>query len=363
MTLTPETEIRKNRKILHVDADAFYCAVEQRDNPCLKGKAFAVGGKVESRGVIATCSYEARRAGIHSAMPSYAAMQKCPGLLIIPPRFSAYKKASEHMHAVFSRYTSEIEPLSLDEAYLDVSDCGKSATLTAQAIMRAVTEKAGITVSVGAAPNKFLAKIASDWNKPAGMYVITPGEVQAFLVNLPVGKIPGVGKVTQKKLQEKGIPTCGILQQHSQVELNQWFGSFGQKLWDMARGIDDRPVETNKRRKSLSVEHTYHENLLDESVIRKKILFLLDEFNDRFQKIQHEYRVHKRFVKVKFSDFVQTTLEEKVEGYPLSSETHFTDLTIQAFRRGNRPVRLLGIGVRLLDQDTDQDMVQLVLPY
>ena len=354
----------KVRKILHVDADAFYCSVEERDNPVLKGSAFAVGGKPARRGVIATCSYAARQAGVRSAMASFRAVRICPELKIIPPRFDAYKEASRKMHRVFQRYTSLIEPLSLDEAYLDVTDteqCRGSATLMAREIMHAIKEEVGITVSVGAAPNKFIAKVASDWNKPNGLMVIPPADVDDFIFELPVEKIHGVGKVTTEKMHNKGIFTCGQLRQYSPLELSRWFGSFGERLWEMSRGVDDRPIETGRRRKSLSVEHTYDVDLEGENAILDKIPALLDDLSQRFTSISGEYAVQKRFVKVKFSDFSQTTLEEILERDDLDPKEHFETLMIKAWQRGKKPVRLLGLGVRLIDLRAPDRLLQLEL--
>ena len=354
----------ETRKILHVDADAFYCSVEECEDSSLKGKAFAVGGRPERRGVIATCSYAAREAGVRSAMASFQAIRLCPELKIIPPRFELYKEASKKMHDIFQRYTSLIEPLSLDEAYLDVTGvqlCKGSATLMAQDIMRAVREEVGITVSVGAAPNKFLAKIASDWNKPNGLFVIPPTDIEDFVFELPVERIHGVGKVTAEKMHNKGIFTCGQLRQYSPLELCRWFGTFGERLWEMARGVDERPVETGRRRKSLSVEHTYDTDLLDEADIVAKVKPLLDDLAQRFSGINSEYAVQKRFVKVKFSDFNQTTLEEIPDRDDLDAEEHFKTLMVRAWERGNKPVRLLGLGVRLIDLRAPERFLQLEL--
>ncbi|KEQ15781.1 DNA polymerase IV [Endozoicomonas montiporae] len=354
----------EQRKILHVDADAFYCSVEEREDPSLKGKAFAVGGRPERRGVIATCSYTARASGVRSAMASFQAVRLCPELKIIPPRFDVYQEASKKMHDIFHRYTSLIEPLSLDEAYLDVTGvelCKGSATLMAREIMQAVRDEIGITVSVGAAPNKFLAKIASDWNKPNGLFVIPPADIEDFVFELPVERIHGVGKVTTEKMHNKGIFTCGQLRQYSPLELCRWFGTFGERLWEMARGVDDRPVETGRRRKSLSVEHTYDTDLMDEAAIVSKVKPLFDDLSRRFSDISSEYAVQKRFVKVKFADFSQTTLEEILDRDDLDAQSHFTTLMIRAWERGKKPVRLLGLGVRLIDLRAPEQFLQLEL--
>ena len=352
------------RKIIHIDFDAFFASIEIRDNPRLSGKAVAVGGASDRRGVIATCNYEARRFGVHSAMSSAQAMRLCPELKIIPPRFSVYREASSEAHAIFQQYTDLIEPLSLDEAYLDVTGthlCRGSATLIAEEIRQKIFQKLNVTVSAGVATNKFLAKIASDWNKPNGLFVITPEQVDDFIFDLPVKKIHGVGRVTSEKLHKKGIKTCGQLRQYSILELSRWFGSFGERLWELSRGQDDREVQTRRRRKSLSVEHTYDKDLAVLEDITAQVIPLLEELQERYQRIEKEYEVHKHFVKVKFADFTQTTLEESLPTTGENVKEHFTQLLIRAWERGGRPVRLLGLGVRLLDLREERALEQLEL--
>ena len=352
------------RKIIHIDFDAFFASIEIRDNPRLSGKAVAVGGASDRRGVIATCNYEARRFGVHSAMSSAQAMRLCPELKIIPPRFSVYREASSEAHAIFQQYTDLIEPLSLDEAYLDVTGthlCRGSATLIAEEIRQKIFQKLNVTVSAGVANNKFLAKIASDWNKPNGLFVITPEQVDDFIFDLPVKKIHGVGRVTSEKLHKKGIKTCGQLRQYSILELSRWFGSFGERLWELSRGQDDREVQTSRRRKSLSVEHTYDKDLAGLEDITAQVIPLLEELQERYQRIEKEYEVHKHFVKVKFADFTQTTLEESLPTTGVNVKEHFTQLLIRAWERGGRPVRLLGLGVRLLDLREERALEQLEL--
>ncbi len=355
--------VKLQRKIIHIDFDAFFAAIEIRDNPGLSGRPIAVGGTPEKRGVIATCSYEARRFGVHSAMASGYAKRLCPDLLIIPPRFSVYKDISKEAHDIFYEYTEQVEPLSLDEAYLNVSDskqCSGSATLIAKELRHRIFKKIGVTVSAGVAPNKFLAKIASDWQKPDGLYVITPDQVDRFIFELPVAKIPGVGKVTAAKLHKKGVETCGTLQQYSKIELSRWFGSFGHSLWERARGIDNRPVESSRRRKSLSLEHTYREDLPDSAAVLEQVGQLLKELEERYQPLKGRYIVNKRFVKVKFADFTQTTLEEVTDQKGLADIERFRQLFIQAWERGEKPVRLLGIGVRFRNEE-DKEPRQIEL--
>jgi len=337
------------RKIIHIDCDCFYAAIEMRDDPRLVGRPMAVGGQPGQRGVIATCNYEARAYGVRSAMASGHAMKLCPDLEIVKPRFDAYKEASREIHAIFRDYTDLIEPLSLDEAYLDVTDSqwfAGSATRIADDIRKRVAQQLHITVSAGVAPNKFLAKIASDWRKPNGLFVITPDEVEAFVSALPVARLHGVGKVTAEKLARLGIDTCLSLRDWPRLALVREFGSFGERLWGLARGIDERPVHNDSRRQSVSVENTYDQDLPDLDSCLEKLPELLASLDQRIARMDSSYRPEKPFVKVKFHDFSQTTLEQAGAGRDLVSYKH---LLRQAFARGGKPVRLLGVGVRLRD--------------
>lgn len=337
------------RKIIHVDCDCFYAAIEMRDDPRLAGKPLAVGGSADRRGVIATCNYEARAYGVRSAMSSGHALKLCPDLTIVKPRMDAYREASKEIQTIFSDYTDLIEPLSLDEAYLDVSDSahfGGSATRIAQDIRRRVSNQLHITVSAGVAPNKFLAKIASDWKKPNGLFVITPDQVEDFVSGLPVSKLHGVGKVTADKLGKLGIVDCAHLREWNKLALVREFGSFGERLWSLARGIDERLVHNDNRRQSISVENTYDVDLPDLVSCLDKLPELLETLAGRMARIDSSYRPGKPFVKVKFHDFTQTTLEQAGAGRDLGS---YQLLLTQAFNRGGKPVRLLGIGVRLED--------------
>ncbi len=335
------------RKIIHVDCDCFYAAIEMRDDPRLRGRPLAVGGDPGKRGVIATCNYEARAFGVRSAMASAYAKKLCPDLLIVPPRMAVYREVSAAIQAIFADYTTLIQPLSLDEAYLDVSDsqaCKGSATLMAQEIRQRVRDSQGITVSAGVAPNKFLAKIASDWNKPDGLKVVLPDELEAFVAALPVERLHGVGRVTARRLNNLGVDTCAQLKLWRKADLVREFGSFGERLWELARGIDERPVVVESRRQSVSVEHTYDQDLPDLAACLDALPPLLDKLAQRLGRLEGQYRVSKPFVKLKFHDFTQTTLEQA--GAPVTPEG-YRDLCIQAFARGARPVRLIGVGVRL----------------
>ena len=337
------------RKIIHIDCDCFYAAIEMRDDPRLANRPLAVGGAAERRGVIATCNYEARAYGVRSAMSSRHALKLCPDLLIVRPRMEAYRAVSREVQAIFRDYTELIEPLSLDEAFLEVTATphfSGSATRIAQDIRKRVWETLRITVSAGVAPNKFLAKIASDWRKPNGLFVIRPEDVDAFVAALPVSKLHGVGKVTADRLARHGIRTCADLREWDKRALLREFGGFGERLWNLARGIDERPVEVDSRRQSVSVENTFEQDLPDLPACVAQLPELFEALNRRRARLDDSYRPDKPFVKVKFHDFTQTTLEQAGAGFDLDS---YRLLLSAAFARGNKPVRLLGIGVRLID--------------
>jgi DNA polymerase-4 len=355
----------RQRKIIHVDADSFYASVEMREDPSLAARPVAVGGSAQRRGVIATCNYEARKFGVRSAMPSSRALQLCPGLIILSARFDLYREVSQQFHQIFKDYTDKIEPLSLDEAYLDVSDCEQfhgSATLIAQDIRRRIKQELNLTVSAGVAPNKFLAKVGSDWDKPDGCLTITPEEVAEFVVDLPVSRINGVGAVTAAKLEKLGATTCGELQSIPLEVLVKRFGKYGSRLAKVAHGLDDRDVQTSRTRKSISVENTYHSDIEQLQQMDQALTRLLDELEGRFHKIEERYRPHKRFVKVKFDNFEQTTIEEIISdsGEHWLNEKAYHALLHSAWQRGSRPVRLLGAGLRLEPLHKEMEM-QLVL--
>ncbi|MCR6686545.1 DNA polymerase IV [Pseudoxanthomonas sp.] len=251
------------RKIIHIDMDAFYASVEQRDDPSLRGRPVVVAWR-GARSVVCAASYEARTFGVRSAMPALRAERLCPQAVFVPPDFVRYKAASRQVRAIMLEHTELVEPLSLDEAYLDVTAARTglpSATAVAEAIRARIREETSLTASAGVAPNKFLAKIASDWNKPDGLFVIRPQQVERFLTPLPVGRIPGVGRVMQAKLEALGIATVGDLRARALEDLQQRFGSFGAALYRRARGIDERPVEPDQPVQSVSSEDTFAEDL------------------------------------------------------------------------------------------------------
>jgi DNA polymerase-4 len=340
------------RKIIHCDCDCFYASVEMRDDPSLRGRPLAVGGRADQRGVVATCNYEARRFGIHSAMATAQALKLCPDLILIPPNMEKYRIASRQIMDIYRDYTDLVEPLSLDEAYLDVSNsphCKGSATLIAQEIRRRIVDTVGITASAGVAPNKFVAKIASDWNKPDGLFLVKPSEVDAFVAALPVKKLFGVGKVTAAKLNRLGAQTCGDLRGWSMDSLQQHFGAFGARLHDLCRGIDAREVNPERERKSVSTEETYTPDVPDLDACLALLPGLVEHLLGRIKRAGAEKFINKLFVKIKFADFQRTTVE--CVGYAPDMET-YRRLMETGWLRASRPVRLLGVGVRLSDTET-----------
>lgn len=349
--LAPAASAVFSRKIIHCDCDCFYASVEMRDDPSLRGRPLAVGGRPEHRGVIATCNYEARRFGIHSAMSSALAMRKCPELLILPSAMDKYRAASRQIMAIYRDYTADVEPLSLDEAYLDVTysaRCKGSATLMAQEIRERVRSTVGVTISAGVAPNKFVAKIASDWNKPDGLFVVRPHEVDAFVAALPVRKIFGVGKVTAAKLESLGIATCNDLRAWSLVELHRRFGAFGKRLYELSRGIDHRAVQADQERKSISVETTYVTDLRTLDECAAEIRRLAAQLDARIERAGAAAAVCKLFVKIRFADFQRTTVECVAQAPHVPT---MLALLEKGFARRAQAVRLLGVGVRLEEDD------------
>src|SRR5271167_1641218 len=267
------------RRIIHVDMDAFYASVEQRDDPALKGRPVAVGYAAK-RGVVAAASYEARRFGVRSAMPSATAMRKCAELVFVPPRFEVYRAVSQQIRAIFADYTPLVEPLSLDEAYLDVTANSRgipTAWATAKEIRGRILEETGLTASAGVSYNKFLAKLASDHRKPNGQFAITPDQGEAFVAALPVAKLHGVGPVTAAKMRALGIETGADLRRQSLAFLQARFGKAGNWYFGVARGLDDRPVEPNRERKSSGSETTFLEDLTDPSRIEAGVLAMADD--------------------------------------------------------------------------------------
>ena len=347
-----------DRKIIHIDMDCFFAAVEVREHPHLKGKPVAVGGKPNTRGVVAACNYEARKYGVHSAMPMSRAILACPNLIATPVHMDLYKSVSKEIHRIFQEYTDLIEPLSLDEAYLDVTEsshCNGSATLMAKEIRQKIFESQRLTASAGIAPNKFLAKVGSDWNKPNGQKVITPEEVTHFVRDLPVDAISGVGKVTAKKMESLSLNNCGDLYDLGMSKLKQHFGSFGEQLFQYSQGIDHRPVKTHWVRKSLSVEDTFSQDLPDIDACLKEIPVIYQELLRRLSRASKKQQLTPKslVVKVRFDDFETTTIQMP-GNYP--DEQSYAELFVKAWQRGKRPVRLMGLGLQFSPPDSPEQL-------
>ncbi|MGQ0286171.1 DNA polymerase IV [Pasteurellaceae bacterium 22721_9_1] len=350
----------KLRKIIHIDMDCFYAAIEMRENPALKDKPIAVGGSAQNRGVLATCNYAARAFGLHSAMPTAQALKHCPHLVLLPVRMALYKQVSQQIHQIFRRYTDIIEPLSLDEAYLDVTDCQKcsgSATWIAEEIRQAIFNELQLTASAGVAPLKFLAKIASDQNKPNGLFVIEPEQVNEFIAHLPLKKIPGVGKVTNEQLANLGLITCADVQKQELVTLLHHFGKMGKRIWDFSHGIDLREVQVHRERKSIGVEVTLSQNILRIEQSREIMEQLYVELEQRMLKVKPDIALSsysKMGIKLKFDDFQITSLEKSAVKF---EQQTFHQLLQQAWQRSQgRTIRLIGLYVNIPTQLQSKQM-------
>lgn len=346
------------RKIIHIDMDAFYASVEQRDFPELRGKALAVGGSPDGRGVVATASYEARKYGVRSAMSSRQALQLCPHLLFTRPRFDVYRDISQHIRSIFSRYTDIIEPLSLDEAFLDVTvdklNIG-SAIDIAKAIKQAIRDELQLTASAGVSINKFVAKIASDYQKPDGLTFIGPSKIIPFLESLPIEKFFGVGKVTAQKMKAKGIHYGVDLKRFSEVELTQDFGKSGRFFYNMVRSQDDRPVRPHRIVKSISVEDTFETDIYLLEHLLEELQVLAEKLHRRVTAKQKSGRTVT--IKVKYADFSQVTRSATQPFYLDSYDDIYTTARqlLEKVNLEDKKVRLLGVGLsNFYDQDVDK---------
>src|SRR5258708_737426 len=335
------------RRILHVDMDAFYASLEQRDNPELRGKPLAVGGQPTRRGVVAAASYEARAFGVYSAMPMARAVRLCTSLGIVPPDFARYKAASNAVFSIFREATPLVEPLSRDDAYLDVTDnaWGEAfGTAVARRLKQRIRAETGLTASAGVAPNKFLAKIASGWKKPDGLTVISPDRVEPFLQKLPVDALWGVGPVTARKLRARGIERLGGVRAVEGEGLRETVGSLADWLRQLANGVDDRPVVPNREAKSSGSENTYPEDLTDLEMIRAEIAEMASHSIAWLTRRQCMARTVT--IKVRYGDF--TTITRSHTAAPTRDESDLTARAVRLLEKtdaGRRPVRLLGVSV------------------
>lgn len=353
------------RKIIHIDMDAFYASVEQRDHPELQGRPVAVGS-AGPRGVVASASYEARRYGVRSAMPSVTARRLCPELIFVKSRFDVYHEVSRQIRDIFLSYTDLVEPLSLDEAYLDVTENKPgivSAMRIAQEIRRRIEEETGLTASAGVSFNKFLAKVASDINKPNGMKVILPEEATAFLEALPIEKFHGIGRVTAEKMRRMGIYTGADLKRMDLLDLVRRFGKAGQHYYRIVRAEDDRAVNPHRVRKSIGAERTYAEDLSDRAVMREKLQYLVEVVFDYMRQRQNFGRTVT--LKIKTPDFQILTRSKT-----FASEVRRRDDLLEAVyelldlhRADFAAARLLGVTVSNLEREQEGEGVQLELPF
>jgi DNA polymerase-4 len=354
------------QKIIHVDMDAFYASVEQRDNPDYRGKPVIVGGSPEGRGVVAAASYEVRKYGVHSAMPAAKAVQLCPQAIFVKPRFEVYREVSEKIREIFFQFTDLVEPLSLDEAYLDVTDNHMnipSATLIAREIRSLVKERTQLTASAGVAYNKFLAKIASDLNKPDGLAIITPEKAEAFLEKLDIRTFHGIGKATEAKMKGLGINTGRELKEWSEIDLVEQFGKVGRYYYRIVRGIDRRKVKAHRIRKSIGKERTFSEDIDDMPWIYN----FLDELAQKIASTMQTKKVSGKTItlKVRYDDF-ETITRSTSYSYHLNGAAEIAEsarLLLKETEVGDRKVRLLGITLSNLNLNKRGNFKQLEIPF
>jgi DNA polymerase-4 len=339
------------RKIIHVDMDAYYASVEILDNPALRGKPLVVGGPPNSRSVVCTASYEARKFGVRSAMPCSRAARLCPQAIFLPPRFERYAEISARIREIFQRYTPLIEPLSLDEAYLDVTDHaqGRYASTIARLIKEAIRQETGLTCSAGVAPNKLLAKIASDFQKPAGLTVVTPDMAEAFMTPLDLRRIPGVGPVTEARLKELGLVRCADLKAWGKERALRELGNLGEWLWDASHGLDERPVETEWERKSLGQEETFPRDLSHQDEVVAEVGRIAFSVADS---LKSEGLLGRTItLKIKYADFQQVTRAKTLD-LPTDDAAVITATALELLKKTEvptRPIRLAGVSAGKLE--------------
>jgi DNA polymerase-4 len=353
------------RKIIHIDMDAFFASIEQRDNPALKGKPVAVGGSGK-RGVVAAASYEAREFGVFSAMPSSIALRKCPDLIFVPHRFDVYKEVSHQIREIFMEYTDLVEPLSLDEAYLDVTENKmglKSATIIAREIKSKIKETTKLTASAGVSINKFLAKVASDQDKPDGLFVITPNQAESFVDKLRIEKFFGIGKVTAKKMHTLGIAYGIDLKQFSREELVRRFGKAGKYYFDISRAVDNRAVNPNRIRKSLGAERTFEDDLLEKDDILYQTMRIVDILIERIER--SKTRGKTITLKLKYNDFEIINRSKTFIHFISDPDEikHISNDLVMKELPAKKGIRLVGITLSNLENSQDQSSKQLTIDF
>ncbi|MDR8392969.1 DNA polymerase IV [Aliifodinibius sp. S!AR15-10] len=356
----------KTRKIIHIDMDAFYASVEQRDFPEYRGKPVIVGGSPEGRGVVAAASYEVRKYGVHSAMPAAKAVRLCPHAIFVKPRFEVYRKVSSQVREIFFQFTDLVEPLSLDEAFLDVTENHQdipSATLIAQKIRELIKHQVNLNASAGVSYNKFLAKVASDLDKPDGLAVITPEKAPDFLEQLNIGEFYGIGDATEKKMHSLGIKTGADLKKWSKIDLVEHFGKTGRFYYRIVRGVDNRQVKTDRIRKSLGKERTFSEDVDDIEWINNFFDELAEKISERLK--QKNVAGKTITIKVRYSDFETITRSTSFDHYidEGSDIAEAAKILLEQTQAGKRKVRLLGITLSNLNLNDEGIYEQLELPF
>ena len=352
--MNQKTKIWKKRKIIHIDMDSFFASIEIRDNPNLKNKPVAVGGKANERGVLTTCNYIARKYGLHSAMSSKTAIQLCKNLIIIPVDIVKYRKISKEIFKIFKCYSGKIEPVSIDEAFLDVSEseyCQGDPEEMARQIRSCIKNDFGITASAGISSNKLIAKICSDWKKPDNQFSICDDEIQNFIKTVSLKSIPGIGRVNFRKCKNLNMKSCNDMQKMSKDELIKIFGSYGYILFNLVRGIDNREIETNRTRKSISVEDTFLHDLNDTNSCKQQLSNLYIKLIERCKSSNvSANEVREIYLKIKFNDFEIITRQKKSCNIELNEFNNLFDSNLVKIIK---PIRLLGIGFRLNDKKAE----------
>ena len=358
--MSQKTKIWKHRKIIHIDMDSFFASIEIRDNPNLQNKPVAVGGKASERGVLTTCNYVARKYGLHSAMSSKTAIQLCKDLIILPVDITKYRKISKEIFKIFKCYSRKIEPVSIDEAFLDVSEsgyCQGDPEEMAKQIRSCIKADFGITASAGISSNKLIAKICSDWRKPDNQFSICDDEIQNFIKTVSLKSIPGIGRVNFKKCKTLNMTSCSDMQKVSKDELIKIFGSYGYTLFNLVRGIDNREIETNRTRKSISVEDTFLHDLNDTALCIQQLSILYTKLIERCKSSNvNTNDVREIFLKIKFNDFEIITRQRKSLKIELNE---FKNLFDSNMVKIVKPIRLLGIGFRLNDKKEESSQYDI----
>ena len=346
--MSQKAKIWKNRKIIHIDMDSFFASIEVRDNPSLKNKPVAVGGKADERGVLTTCNYVARKYGLHSAMSSKRATQLCKDVIILPVDIAKYRNESQEIFKIFKCYTKRIEPVSIDEAFLDVSDsayCNGDPEEMAKQIRLCIKNEFGLTASAGISSNKLIAKICSDWKKPDNQFSVYDHDIPNFIKNVSLRSIPGIGKVNYKKCQNLNMTTCKDMYQITRENLVKLFGSYGNTLFNLIRGVDNREIEIDRARKSVSVEDTFLQDMKDVNSCLQKISVLHTKLIERCESAKiNPDNIREIFIKIKFNDFEVISRQKKSKNYDIREFENLFNLNIEVI---TKPIRLLGLGIKI----------------